>query len=373
MNRNNLTALIMIGVFLIAAVFCLPAHLFAEDDENTAIKHEAGYYYTIKKGDTLWDLSERFFDSAWEWPDLWKENKQIANPHLIYPGERIRLFRQLSKELMSETKEQEQIEPVKEEAPAAEPEKEPPYYYYSMIERAGFVKKATVKPNGTIFKVRNEKGMISTGDIVFIHAAENATIMPGSRYFTYRVYDPIKEEKTRKYLGSQHYITGVVEIEKKEVGFYTGRVIKAFRSIHLKDHLMPYHKKSKKIFISESSTGISGKIIGSEERTAMIGQDMVVFIDKGKKDGIKSGQCYSVYYQDQGKIKPGDKAEALFPPVDFAVLLIIGTENYASSALVIHAEKDIDPGTEFHSIQYGLEELAGEQTGNKWIIGQMIR
>jgi len=54
------------------------------------VEYEAGFYYTVKKGDTLWDLSQRFSDTPWQWPDLWHENQQLPNPHWIYPGERIR-------------------------------------------------------------------------------------------------------------------------------------------------------------------------------------------------------------------------------------------------------------------------------------------
>ncbi len=363
MDQKKITGLI-IGVCLIAVIVCVPVHLFAGENKNMVIKHEAGYYYTIKKGDTLWDLSQRFFDTAWEWPDLWKENTQIANPHRIYPGERIRLFRQVNKEALLEKKQEKQ---VKAAVPVVEPKKDPPYYFYSKIDMAGFMKKAVVKPMGTIFKVKNVKTMISRGDTVFIRATEDTSMMPGSQYYTYRVFEPIREIKTKKYLGIQHYITGIVEIEKKETGFYTGTVIQSFRSIHLKDHLMPYNKRSKKIIINEGSTDVSGKIIGSEERTAMIGQDVVVFIDKGENDGVKTGQLYSVFYQDREKIKPYDKVETLLPPVDFAVLLVIGIDKYTSTALVTHSEKSIDPGTKFHSIQYSIEELSGNQTGLGWL------
>ena len=63
-------------------------------DRQSAAETENGYYYTVQKGDTLWDLSRRFSATPWVWPELWQENSEtIANPHLIYAGQKIRLTR----------------------------------------------------------------------------------------------------------------------------------------------------------------------------------------------------------------------------------------------------------------------------------------
>lgn len=55
------------------------------------IRNDAPQTYIVKKGDTLWDISSLFLNQPWRWPELWRNNTQIANPHLIYPGDMLRL------------------------------------------------------------------------------------------------------------------------------------------------------------------------------------------------------------------------------------------------------------------------------------------
>ena len=71
---------------------------FSSDDEGGGLSVAPGGppvevpdTHTVQKGDTLWDLSARYYRNAWGWPKMWSYNPQITNPHWIYPGDVIRV------------------------------------------------------------------------------------------------------------------------------------------------------------------------------------------------------------------------------------------------------------------------------------------
>ena len=333
---------VMTALFILAAMLIFPVHLFAQEATET-VEHEAGFYYTVQKGDTLWDLSSQFSDNPWLWPNLWSENSQISNPHWIYPGERIRLFHVKGVDTFI-TKNVEE-----NQSKESEPIKETLYYYYSPINRIGFIKKQAITPLGTIFKVKEDKDLVSDGDIIYIRPNADYSFQTGTKYTVYRTLKPIVDEKTKHLVGIQHYLTGVVVITKKESDFVVARVVKSFRSIALNDLLMPYKKRSPRIALTQSRSGLNGKIIVAEEHDENIGDHTVAFINKGDQDGVKIGQSYSIYYQEKGELNKKGTREILLTPIIIGSLLVLDTEPTTSTVLITKSDRSIDPGAKIFS------------------------
>lgn len=77
----------------------MPVVCFAD---SILVKDTAPEVYVVKKGDTLWDISNMYLDKPWQWPELWRTNIHITNPHLIYPGDELRLVRNEQGEIVLE-------------------------------------------------------------------------------------------------------------------------------------------------------------------------------------------------------------------------------------------------------------------------------
>ncbi|SEO39710.1 LysM domain-containing protein [Luteibacter sp. UNC138MFCol5.1] len=74
-------AMLLGGMFFTVAVYAAASQIRPDHPDT----------YTVRKGDTLWDISARFLRKPWLWPEIWQANPQVRNPHLIYPGDVLNL------------------------------------------------------------------------------------------------------------------------------------------------------------------------------------------------------------------------------------------------------------------------------------------
>lgn len=303
---------------------------------------ESGYYYRVEKGDTLWGICERFYDSPWVWPDMWEKNPNIANPHWIYPGQRIRIFsRKAVKPLPG-------IRPKPQAAAVGPPS---PHYMYPAIDSIGFIRKEPVSPCGSIFKVKENKIIVSKGDLVYVRPLAKSTFQKGDLFTIFRILKlPGKREK----FGVQHYILGIARIREVWSKFAVAEIVRSFRDIGSGDFLMPYKARSPRIVLAKSKEGLDGKIICSEEHSSIFAANDIVFLDKGIKDGVKAGQSYSVYYQEKQAAPRGQKP-LLLSPADYGTILVLRAEKTTSTAIVTRAEKAIRPGAKIRTVESELK------------------
>jgi hypothetical protein len=324
----------------------------AAAESINVVESEAGFYYTIQKGDTLWDLSQHFNNSPWLWPELWEDNDQISNPHWIFPGERIRLYKKSGLQTMVSSQPDQPPKVIVPIAPQPEKASSGPFYMYSSIDRVGFIRTPPVPAAGTIFEVQGRKVLISEGDMIYIRPSQDpsaATLIPGGRQTVYRTMSPTKERNAIETIGTQHYILGIVEVTKKEPDMVIAKVLKSYRPIKVDDQVMPYGPRHEKIQLKPSTPGIDGRIIITEEHTDLAGEYVLAFIDKGRADNIQVGQQYSVYSKQKLVLENDKIGTKELPPVDFGTFLVLHTEQTTSTVIITDAAKSISPGERFRT------------------------
>ena len=96
-SRHPLFSLAAAAAIAFALTLALPAGVATGqeggiDRSVIPVAPDAPDRYVVQKGDTLWDISAKFLTDPWYWPEIWHINPQVANPHLIYPGDELALI-----------------------------------------------------------------------------------------------------------------------------------------------------------------------------------------------------------------------------------------------------------------------------------------
>lgn len=318
------------------------------------VETETGIYYTVEEGDTLWDLSRKFSNSEYLWPDLWSGNPQIANPHRIYPGERIRLYRRTDF-----ARDEPAVEPVAtqssaevETGPEVAEEPPPPVageFSYAGIDQVGFIREVPVTPHGRIFKTAKNHTMIATDDIVYIEKKDPHELATGRRFTVYRTMGPVHHVHTEDFIGYQHYLLGILEITRSNPDYAIGRIVKAYGRMKVGDLLMPFKRRSPKFDRTAAPEGLLGEIIMAEEHNQLIGDHTVAFIDKGAEDGVRQGQFFNIFAQEKQKIHPGAEEPTLLDAVVFGEMMVLHAEATTATVYITRCESNIAPGSLFRT------------------------
>ena len=321
---------------LVTAGLCAALVMFFFASANAGIEEhiietETGFYYTVQKGDTLWDLSEEFSDSPWQWPDLWHYNPQIPNPHWIYPGQKIRIY----KKSFGDKKRQE-TEPAREEIEQ--------YFTYTPIREVGFIRKQPVETLGTLLLERHDYNLLSPGDKIYLRPEADGNIVKGEKYLIYRMKGAVDDPSTDQYIGDQYLLTGVIEITDSQSEFAAGRIVKAFRDIQKNDKIMPLMDRKADIRLKPGIENLNANLMKSEEDWNFIGQDTIAFINKGRDDGIEVGQQYTVLFEVSTDPDWGPDSPKYLTSEEIGTLLVLHTEDNTATVLITDSKEDLKAG-----------------------------
>ena len=336
-------------VFAISA-FCLAQE--PSEQEGKYVPWTQGMKYTVQEGDTLWDLSQKFFDTPAMWPDLWRQNPHIENPHWLEPGLEITIY---AEQGLFFAPEPTPPEPDDLEQAAEEEEEETkpvlPSYHYSLIRQTDFVKKGGVEWLGKIVSIRENLVMASHGSTVYVDLFNKQSFAEGDRFTVWRkerkVPNPFNGKRFNNSLGVHYKSIGQIVCTGFKGDLLMAQVENSYDNVFAGDFLLPYRDLSKNVVYKPSVENLEGRIIATQTKSLMVGEGEVVFIDKGADDGVEPGQVYSIYVDEGIKKKRKEKDVIFFPEYvgDFIVLTV---QKDNSTALVREISRALPLGAMFN-------------------------
>jgi LysM repeat protein len=262
--------------------------------DASIINPNAPKSYTVKRGDTLWGIASTFLRDPWLWPEVWYINPQVANPHLIYPGDTLALaFGRDGKPIIRlEQGGAARLDPRLRSSPLDGAIPTIPYSAISaFLTRPSVLTNEQIREAPHVVAFRDEHVVAGTGHEVYI-ADLKAT--PNSRFSVVHVGDELRDPDDNKVVGYQGIYTATALVSQpgsptKALLIDTSRETVQGDKVLTADLDVPLN-----FMLRAPRNDVHGRIISVIDGTQDIGQYQIVVINRGKRHGIDAGHVLAV-------------------------------------------------------------------------------
>jgi LysM repeat protein len=325
--------------------------------------------HTVARGDTLWDISKLFLRSPWRWPELWGMNlEQIKNPHLIYPGQKLFLVKVGDRAMLR----------VGQPVGAGDGG--------NMVKLSPRVRAETLD-NGAIPSIPlhligpflNEAVVFSTNELdtaprivasqegrVWMSRGETAYVrgdLKGGRDFrVFRQAIPLKDPDSEEVLGYEARYVGTAEFvrdgglqaaldgKSAQIVPATFKMTSMRQEAGIGDRLAPVPQRDYTAYVPHApAQAIKGRIITIYGEAISAGQNQIVTINRGTKEGIERGHVLALWRDGARVPDTTDAAKPLMklPDERIGTLFVFRVFDRVSYALIIQSEDPVRPGDRF--------------------------
>jgi hypothetical protein len=290
--------------------------------------------YTVQKGDTLWDISAKFLDKPWLWPEIWQANPQVKNPHRIYPGDVLSLHY---------VNGEPRVEVATDGGPqvrAGEPVDTVPL---SQIET--WLKHLTVVQDPKSFPyvvgLEEDRLLTSSGQVVYVRGMTDAKpgqlVQIARPMSLYAMNPPRKGKRTGgltpldfrgdrlhdswafttysngdephaawgQKLGYELQMQSIGEVTRVQGEITLVLLRDEHRDVHVGDRILPVEDQPYcNCYLPHPAASIpeAAQILAVPDGLRFAGQRMVVALSIGRNDGVDNGTVYSIWHD--GAVRP---------------------------------------------------------------------
>jgi hypothetical protein len=318
----------------------------AQGQTAQLLRPDAPMNYTVKRGDTLWDISAVFLKDPWFWPEIWQINPQVENPHLIYPGDVLSLAVGANGDARVYISQYggARLQPRLRSDSLDGPIDTIPFSAISaFLSKPSVLTKEQALAAPHILAFRDQHMIGGAGHEIYVKDL-NAPL--NQRFAVMHVGQPIRDIGSREIIGYQaaYVATAVVNVP--------GDVSKAVltegaREALEGDRLISTESDVPLTFTPHApTTTIDGQIIAVADNAEQIGQFQVVVLNRGTSHGLAPGAVLAIdqlgavvsdkYGQSPWKKKAFSK-DVRLPSERAGTLIVFKTFDNISYGLVIGA------------------------------------
>ncbi|MDA3904052.1 MAG: LysM peptidoglycan-binding domain-containing protein [Desulfuromusa sp.] len=292
--------------------------------------------YTIKKGDTLWDLSQKFIDDPYYWPNVWAKNPDITNPHLIFPGQKIRILDGRLEIIPAYpeagTQTNAAVDSGLVEAPTP---KEELITIKSTGSGDGFILTDEVSL-GTLVDSVDNRILLTKHDVVFLKMKDLSSVTVGDTYGLFERGKVVKDPLTNKPIGTMMNNLGFLQITEVNGETAIAKIGDVFREIARGAELFEYIPQRKEITLQRGTTDQEGYIIAARDEKSTLSTNDIIFVNLGSDDGLVSGNLFYISRPRKASDEVIKQAGSIqLPDAVLGAAITIETKAKTASAIII--------------------------------------
>jgi hypothetical protein len=246
--------------------------------------------HVVSKGDTLWDLSGRYYSNPYNWPKIWSYNPQVTNPHWIYPGDQLRMRPGGSGG-----------QGIGQGAGSGDGSAlgDPRFGGASNLPRGtvflrdqGYIGDPQRGVWGELVGAREDQMLLSEGNEVYLMFRPGVKLKPGQELTVFRSVRGVgRVPGARKPPGEVVKIVGTVRIdhfnEKERIA--RGTITESLEAIERGAKIGPVRRSFDVVPPKQNRTEVWARVLSSMMPLVFMAQNQVVFLDKGSEDGLEPG------------------------------------------------------------------------------------
>ena len=296
--------------------------------------------YVVKKGDTLWDISAMFLRDPWYWPEIWYVNPQVANPHLIYPGDVLTLvYLNGRPQIILERGSALRLSPEVRREPLAEAIPTIPYdRIAAFLGRPRLLDRDEVRNAPYILTDRREHLVHGSNTEVYVRGTE---FDPETVYNILSVGDELRDPDDGDLLGYQAVWVGEGSIVRTGDPA-TLYISSSSREAINGDKVLPVETDFPLYFAPRApAQPVDGTIISVIDGTSLIGQYHVVALNRGTQHGLEEGHVLSVWQRGREVKDRFGGGRATLPEEYAGMLMVFRTFDEMSYGLIVRSTSEI--------------------------------
>ncbi len=308
-----------------------------------ALKKDHPQEYVVVKGDTLWDISGRFLQSPWRWPEIWGYNSQIEDPHWIYPGDIIRLVYIDGKprlikgsggvvKLSPNVRSRDIIEAI----PPVSLEAIGPF-----LDEHRIVDPNSFEISPHVIMGAEKHLLVGAGDRFYARG----DFETDGRYGVYRM-GKIYNDAEGNVIGVEALDIGTADMLSRKTDIAEYELLESRREIRPTDRLMPAIdlERQANFYPKAPVQNIEGKIVHAPTGVRTLGALSVVVIDQGAQQALEPGDVLAIYQVGEvvtDRVK-GDKVK--LPDERSGLLMVFSVTDQLSYGLILATNRALEVG-----------------------------